>query len=45
MIMGRVTTSIKIDPELWKEVKKLAIDKGVTVSELLESLVRKEVKK
>jgi post-segregation antitoxin (ccd killing protein) len=42
--MERQTTSIKIDPELWKETKKLAIDKGINISELLENLLRKELK-
>jgi hypothetical protein len=42
--MKRVTTSIKIDPKLWKEVKKYCIDKGITISELLERLLKQELK-
>jgi predicted DNA-binding ribbon-helix-helix protein len=42
---GKETTSIKIDPELWKEAKKLAIDRGITVSDLLDNLIKKELKK
>jgi hypothetical protein len=32
-------TSIKIDPEVWKDVKKAAIDEGKTVSELMEEAI------
>ena len=42
---GKETTSIKIDPELWKEAKKLAIDKNMTLSEFLENLIKRELKK
>lgn len=42
---NKETTSIKIDPEVWKEAKHLAIDRGMTISELLESLIKKELKK
>lgn len=41
--MKRETTSIKIDPELWKKAKKYCIDKDITVSELIEDLVKKEL--
>lgn len=41
--MKRETTSIKIDPELWKKAKKYCIDKDITVSELIEGLVKKEL--
>ncbi|MEM1946388.1 MAG: ribbon-helix-helix protein, CopG family [Candidatus Caldarchaeum sp.] len=41
----RQPTSIKIDPEVWKEAKKHAIDKGETVSELIERLLREELGK
>lgn len=40
----RVTTSIKINPELWKEVKKHCIDKDKEVSEYLEELIKKDLK-
>ena len=42
--MERVTTSIKIDPQLWKEVKKYCIDKGINLSEYLEGLIKKDLK-
>jgi len=43
--MGRKTTSIKIDPELWKRVKKFCIDKEVDVSEYLEKLIKEDLDK
>jgi len=44
-VMERKTTSIKVEPQLWKETKKLAIDRGVDVSELVESALKKELQK
>jgi predicted transcriptional regulator len=41
--MKRRTTSIKVDPELWKEFKKLAIDRGTTASDLIERFIRDEL--
>jgi hypothetical protein len=41
--MERRTTSIKIDPNLWKDFKKRAIDKDLEISEYLEKLIRKEL--
>ncbi len=32
----RETTSIKIDPSLWKEAKKDAIDRDIDLSQLVE---------
>ena len=43
--MERKTTSIKIEPELWKSVKKHCVDKEVDISEYLETLIRKDLKK
>lgn len=37
------TTSIKIDPELWKEAKKHAIDRGITLTDLIQELLTKEL--
>ena len=39
----KVKTSIKIDPDLWKEVKIEAIKREITVSELLEEALKKEL--
>ena len=43
--MERKTTSIKIDPELWKKVKKYCIDKEIDVSEYIEGLVKADMEK
>ncbi len=43
--MERKVTSLKVDPELWKQAKKLAIDRGTSLAELIEELIRKELKK
>lgn len=42
--MERITTSIKIDPEMWKEFKKYCIDKNTNISNFLEKLIKKELK-
>jgi hypothetical protein len=39
----REATSIKIDPELWKEAKIEAIRRETDVSELVEGALRKEL--
>ena len=39
----RETTSIRVDPELWREFRKYAIDKKTTVSDLLEQFIRNEL--
>ena len=43
--MERKVTSLKVDPELWKQAKKLAIDRGISLAELIEELIKKELKK
>jgi len=42
--MERKTTSIKIDPELWKKVKKHCIDKDLDISKYIEELIKKDIK-
>jgi predicted HicB family RNase H-like nuclease len=37
-------TSIKIDPELWKEIKIEAIRREMDISEFVEQTLRKELK-
>ena len=44
MDMERKTTSIKINPQLWKEVRKHCIDKEVDISEYLEKLIQESLK-
>ncbi|MCS4538860.1 MAG: hypothetical protein HYY67_08390 [Thaumarchaeota archaeon] len=41
----REPTSIKMDPELWKEAKIEAIRRDIDLSELVELSLRKEIKK
>lgn len=38
------TTSLKIDPELWKEVKKHCIDKEIDISDYIEEVIKKDLK-
>jgi len=40
----RKTTSIKVDTELWKSVKKKCIDNDQEISEYIENLIRKDLK-
>lgn len=40
----RVVTSIKIDPEIWKEAKIEAIHRDLDLSELVENALRKELR-
>ena len=39
----KTSTSIKIDPDLWKEAKIEAIRRDMEVSELVELALRKEL--
>jgi hypothetical protein len=39
-LVKRDLTSLNIDSELWREVKNMAIDKGVTATEYLEQALR-----
>ncbi len=41
----RKTTSLKIDSELWKEVKKKCIDIELEISEYIEGLIKNDIKK
>ena len=41
----RKTTSIKINPELWKRVKKKCIDDEVDISDYLEVLIKQDLAK
>lgn len=44
-VVKRGPTSINIDVELWKEIKKLAIDEGESATEFLEKALRDRVEK
>jgi len=39
----RKSTSIKVDPELWKDVKIEAIKQGIELSELVESALKNKI--
>ena len=41
--MARSVTSISVDQELWKLAKHYAIDKGITLTELVEMALKKEI--
>jgi hypothetical protein len=41
----RKTTSIKVDPKLWKELKKQAIDEDRDLSDLVEEMIKEKIKK
>jgi hypothetical protein len=45
MATRRGPTSINIDQELWKEVKKAAIDLGITATDFLEQALREKLAK
>jgi len=40
----RKTTSIKVNPDLWKELKKHAIDCDKDLSDILEEMIKRELK-
>ena len=42
--MAKTVTSIRIDEELWKQAKHYAIDKGITLTELVEKALKKEMR-
>jgi len=42
--MTEKVTSLKIDPELWKKAKMLALKRGVTLKSLIDELLSNEVK-
>ncbi len=41
----RVVTSIKVDPEIWKDAKIEAITRDMDLSELVENALKKELRK
>lgn len=43
--MVRKTTSVKIDPELWKKVKKHCIDQETDISDYLEKIIKTDLEK
>ncbi len=43
--MVRKTTSLKIEEELWKDVKIHCIQKGTDISDYLEQLIKLDLKR
>ena len=43
--MARKTTSIKIDEEVWKKVKIYCVTQGIDISDYLERLIKKDLKR
>jgi predicted CopG family antitoxin len=43
--MSRITRTIKVDEDTWKNAKKLVIDENTNLSEFIENLLNKELKK
>lgn len=41
---NRETTSIRIDPKLWKEAKIKALQNDMNVGQYIEELIKKDVK-
>ena len=39
----RITTSIKINPNVWKEFKKYAIDENKEISTILEDMIKEKL--
>jgi hypothetical protein len=38
-----IVTSFRVDAELWKQARMYALDNGMTMKELLENLLRREL--
>ena len=45
ILMGRKTTSLKVDEELWKQVKIHSILENMDISDYIEKLIKKDMKK
>ena len=43
MPSAKLVTSIRVDKELWIEAKIYAIKKGITLTELVEQVLRREM--
>ncbi|HIH39765.1 TPA: hypothetical protein HA219_03530 [Candidatus Woesearchaeota archaeon] len=43
--MSRITRTIKLDVDIWKDAKKLAIDENTNLSSMIEDLLSRELKK
>ena len=43
MSSAKLVTSIRVDKKLWTEAKIYAIKNGITLTELMEQLLRREL--
>ncbi len=39
----RVTTSLKVNPKLWKKAKMVALEREIKLYELVETALKKEI--
>jgi len=42
---AKQTFSVRVDPDIWKAARKLAIDKDTTLSDLVEDAILEMLKK
>lgn len=42
---NRETTSIRIDPDLWKKAKMKALENDVNIGQFIEELIKRELNK
>ncbi len=42
---AKQTFSVRVDPDIWKAARKLAIDKDTTLSDLVEEAILEVLKK
>lgn len=42
---NKETTSLKINPYMWKQVKKYCIDEEIQISEYIEKIIKSDLKK
>lgn len=40
----RVTISIKLSPDIWKQAKRVALDREVTLGQLVENAILREIR-
>lgn len=45
ILMGQIVTSIRVDKEVWKEAKIYCVKNNLTLGELVEMLIKKEVER
>ncbi len=43
-VQKRVTISIKLSPDIWKQAKRVALDRDVTLGQLVENALLRELR-